>query len=939
MKLPLARLSALGLLGLGLGIILPAVPSARARLTTACPDPTPKTCLTPGYLDSSCGGQKAAMCKDVVVDALEKQHAASRAPSRKMLRPQGSEMPRDVRVGKYRRYTGPKGKQRLAKQGKNPFADQRYSFVPNDEPSKLPTNAHRQPAWEANGDKVTSCQEYAYEKQYDWSRFMDSAAACRGSQSCLVEIGLMTTTPGLRHIMLSRDNQDLLHNPTLEKAVLPKNVFFSNGAFLAYAGGPKPLPQDPELDALVVTLQRGYEHHYIGTKPPSPRGSKASGTGVAKSSSPGTVKPAGPTVTTQTDLNPYYADEWAFHQTLRTQTKGMSIEEFEELGRRRALMRELLEMWYVAVEAERKALEDLVAAPDLVKKFELPIETVVQDPLDFLGMAGKRVDRAKSTFQLMHKQLGTKASGWVLQPGKPASKGVGGAHGQLRPLPEIDADLAAVGVFAAPRPRVRTSTSTSTSTGAARPSTSPRTSSPRVRVRPGSPARPGGPEATSAPSPAAKGKPTPIGAGPVDHVFNGGVILDAYDAVPCTDSETDPFSSSNPGHAKFAETNGVGPISCRIGTLLRHEWKRHRAGYVSCLDLHDPSCDWDPEMFAARFVEGVPYLQDYADAEKECEDWVVGELPMPNLKAVDDKIAEIKKAVKAAKKALSPYTEGKNGLGFNQYAYPFVDEESWGDTSTFGARYRADIGWSVSAQNKIDGKACAFNGEAHASLGVYGYLLGSQHTIVDVASRVDADASGAKLDAKLVLFGDHLFGDKNDMVLTKAFAPKPAGKHITLPKPKPTIYVQAGPVPVSGSAWAELFFGAELRADGKRGVCNDNDAFHVGGSLTPIAMLGAAAQVGVGLSGFLSVGVRGYLNLVTVGLPFTIALKENANDVSFEGGLDMTLRTLAGRLSLYVEYIIGEDEFEIASWKGLGPAKIELFDLPKVSMPFQGFDK
>lgn len=901
----LRKLPRLSLLVLG-GSLLVAPESLRAAPPGKCPDPSPTLCKTKGYLATRCGLSKAAMCKDAIDEALVAAHERSKAPKRKMLAPGGSAVPDDVRVGKYRRYTGPKsGRTKLAKVGTNPFAEQRYSFVPSATPKRSPSTAHRNPAWEANGNQVGSCQEYAYEKLYDWMRFIDAAAACRGNEGCVVDIGLMDKTPGLAHPMKSRNDKESLETPLIKKSKLPKNVFFQFGDKFVYAEGPGGVAPDPKWDKLAEVMRHGEEHHYVGVTPPKP--GKATGTSTGK--------------VALVDPNPYYKDEWDFHATLRKGTKDLTLEEQEEFGRRRRLMKELMDMWTIAtaVEAQQGSKAIGTPIPEIASAIELPLD-IQSDPFEYLQGSKARVAKAKAAATKVSKALG--AAGLKTRPGAGwISKPVAGGTVGLRSLPEIDAELRSL--MAAPgRGRTR----------------GPARGGPKVqrlrRSRPG--------KAEGAPA----GRP---GAKQVDmqQALHAKSKVDPFD-IPCTKQSFDPYLVKSEdmkigGAPLPVETLGWGPISCRIGMLTRLEWQRHLAGQRTCLTLDDPACDWDPSMFTDRFVETAPFLEDYTELEVECTDWADKTLasgPLPSTKAVEQAIDNRKFAAKEAFDALDPYHEGVNTHDLHRFRYEWSDEESWGDQSTFGASYASSLGWSMEGTSKGNtNDACDFAGNVHADLSVRGYLVGTGHTVVDVLGRVAADPRQARYDARLVIMGKEVFDEKKNVSLTKAWEPSPWGKTLVLPKPKPQIHIQAGPVPVTGSAWAELFLGTKLGVDGHPGSCANGSAILAKASIGPTARLGAAAQAGVGISGIASAGIRGYLDLVEVGLPFTASLGKKPQGIGFSGGLDMTLAAMSGRLALYIEYLIGEDEFEIVSWKGIGPETVTLFELPSVVMPLEGFDQ
>jgi hypothetical protein len=100
------------------------------------------------------------------------------------------------------------------------------------------------------------------------------------------------------------------------------------------------------------------------------------------------------------------------------------------------------------------------------------------------------------------------------------------------------------------------------------------------------------------------------------------------------------------------------------------------------------------------------------------------------------------------------------------------------------------------------------------------------------------------------------------------------------------------------------------------------------------------AQVGIGIGGVASAGIRGNVNVVTVGLPVHVGLHVKEKPVEGQAQLQLQLEfvadvalklaTLAGRLALYVEYPFGSEEWELFEWTGFHD-RILLTDPPLVA--------
>ena len=58
----------------------------------------------------------------------------------------------------------------------------------------------------------------------------------------------------------------------------------------------------------------------------------------------------------------------------------------------------------------------------------------------------------------------------------------------------------------------------------------------------------------------------------------------------------------------------------------------------------------------------------------------------------------------------------------------------------------------------------------------------------------------------------------------------------------------------------------------------------------------------------------------------------------FDVSMDLTLATLSGSISLYIEFIGFEEELELFRWNGIGPTKIPLIQPAlHAEMPLTGF--
>lgn len=836
-----------------------------------CATPTANQCVSDTYAASLCGKQKKSACKDIVEKKFETFHKASSAPGYKMLPPGQHNLPSDLQDGKYFKYAGPK--QNIMKRADHQLGRTKIANLSVARMAKVSAadaaKAHRNPAWDANGRKVTSCEEYGYEEFYDIGRFIDAAAACRGDQDCVFDVAMLPQTPGLANRVLNNksDKPFITINSQLQLWGFPtaKNDFFAMGPDFVRSHGDTPLKPTVQTAALEQALQQGQNYYSTGC------------TGNACD-------------------DRHFKNEWEWHKAMRQKTKHLSPAEFEEYAQRRARFRRLIAAYGAAVAAEQPELPEEVARV-------FPYDARTRDPFERLDIATKYVRDARVQEQKF-RQTATpaelkRALGEVqVEQGQgvqvPAQKGQG-MQGALAPT------ILPGGMLAAP--------------AQAQPANQPK------------PKKATGLSKTAGLVAGAKAKK----------------YADAADPYSDTAYTTDPgynFSITCQGYDKWGmETFKRGPISCEIGEFLRAEWDRKVKGKKSCLDLGNTDCDWEMAMFTARFVEPVPNLSYQEYFERQCMAWTGGTLNNKNsLEEVRAYIAEMQETIGEAKMALADF-EAPGGKGYDK---TWKDKEVMGDKDWFGASYDYDVGFKVA---RVDNSQCEIAGGFHAKAGVDAYLVNNEIEVIDVAVTTDVNKGG---DHKSTMAG-HM------RVLGKSITPSQStstvfsvtdGTKLDLPPGyRPSFTVPAGPVPITGSAWGEVVYGATLSASTKVPTCSaTNPKFGVNASFEPFVMVNGRAQVGIGISGLVSAGVRGMLNLVYLSLPFTVGLSTGTKQIAgetqgvldFDMGLSLTLATLSGRLSLYLEFLFYEEEWELFRWRGVGPAKLDLMPPVHVELPLVG---
>ncbi|HWB76590.1 MAG TPA: hypothetical protein VG755_16605 [Nannocystaceae bacterium] len=581
------------------------------------------------------------------------------------------------------------------------------------------------------------------------------------------------------------------------------------------------------------------------------------------------------------------ADEWAFHKHLHDRNATLSAAEFHEYDRRKREFRRLYDEWRASAGIGARILKEpgeRAKAKKLLGKLK-PIDIVSNDPME-------RYDIVQEQMQLhidANKSFGDAASVNALR-GK-----VMGAHSRAP-------TRAAAGVFAAPAKPMPTS-------GA------------KAGVR-----KPGGMAAALRCHPSHWGEPSD---NPED-AATWGAVMDVF---------------------------GMGPASCRLADFLKEEMRRMDRGQKSCLDLKSNDCDWSPKMFHDRFVASFPYAQLQQRDEQQCYAWTGDTIDVPNLAAAEKYIADMQKTIADAMVKLRPYKDKPikvHGKTRWRMGTQYVDAESTGDKDFFAAGYDYDVGWHVQPTDLATDKICDLSGGAHANFGVDAWIFGSEIDVIQgfVRGRANENDDGKnRISTQLQVLGISVPDVTKNEAFDQVWAPEPWYESVDVPSGwKPSFTFMAGPIPISVAGWGALQFGAELDASAKL-AAKQNDCkpqnvkFALTGKFEPSIGVWGYAEVGVGITGILSAGIRGALEIVSVGLPVRAALKMMEMNIDgnkqpaldFTASVGLSLSTLSGYIALYIEVLFFSDEWEIFRWNGVSDT-IQLMD-PKLEaeLPLLGW--
>ena len=799
--------------------------------------------------------------------------------------------------------------------------------------------AHRSSSWERNGPKVNSCEEYGYEMLYDWGRFTDAMAACKGDWVCETTIARDTGNPGITRTMRRKDG--VTGGPQARDVAMPRLAL--NSDRLRSTIPPKSRPKNsitvvPGLAALAPDGPRAKSIYRLSNLALSPAEREELAKILDNSRAYYTERSTS-TATKAGTLPRTYKNLLDFHTKLaksQASQRRLSEAEYAEFERRKREFGHLVRAWEIEASRESEHFEEQIA---------------------------RKKDRLK--FDPVGPEM---PYGWAMDPVVRLSRINQIAMGMAARRQGMNS----VGDVWAPRPRGKTrspSTRTAPSSGATRvpsPSSAPRAPRKTPAIRNTRTTRAAGPAkatgsgsfttgAVSLPK-QNPGNGAAITSGmQVDGVttidsYKDATLEDLYRWADCehaTDKSNAYEELTILGLYRWYEPMWRGEHSCRIGVWLRREYARMKAGELSCLDPSHNLCDWSPDEFHRVFVSGLPYLDEMKQHEEECETWFINAPKNMTLAAVSGEIENLKRLANEAKEELAPYRQAKAGSwpprdpgtpvprsgasGPPSVGRNFWNGDAVGDKSLAAVGYKANLGWQVTPTKLSDNQLlCRAKGKLFAEAGIDAWLVGSEIPVV--GGSIDAQGEDRLIvDAGFTVMGAEIWPTTSKNVGMALFDD---GFSSAVPVPDALLRwtITVGPIPVTGEIGGELVYGVDFKSKltPNTGGSNCNDPKGVGfgivASSEPYFGANGTASVGVGVPGMM-VGIRGVLNLLQLGFPVSTAVNTGVFkldgataatvNLGFDVAFDLSLSTLAGRLLLFVEVMFVEESFEIFSWSGI----------------------
>jgi hypothetical protein len=348
------------------------------------------------------------------------------------------------------------------------------------------------------------------------------------------------------------------------------------------------------------------------------------------------------------------------------------------------------------------------------------------------------------------------------------------------------------------------------------------------------------------------------------------------------------------------------------------------------------ACDWSPKFFykdLQKFVTGLGErrYQDCVQLTGDSFDNTAPTVLSNSLTFANHLTAEAKTEKKLGR--IDPGPDGLPTIG-----QQFSDEGRYGNDD-FNVSYDYNFSWGLTDYDQKDDEGkplfCKSNLRGGGTFNVDGAVFGATKSVVDFDAwaYTKTDSSDGKdyihEELSMKLLGNDIFEPINAKQAAKySFSATPSttlGKDGQGYKMSKTFVVVAVPVTVQGGLTGT--FGVDIKLDA--GLIRDcegaPDQMNIGvqSNVKPYVDLDAFLAAGIGWSG-LSAGVKGEVNLVEAELPFTAKAglefhaTNSGSDLFLVGKSDLKLKlkTLDGKVKLYVEYLIGSSEREIFSWPG-----------------------
>ncbi|MCK5882691.1 MAG: hypothetical protein KAG61_03300 [Bacteriovoracaceae bacterium] len=280
-------------------------------------------------------------------------------------------------------------------------------------------------------------------------------------------------------------------------------------------------------------------------------------------------------------------------------------------------------------------------------------------------------------------------------------------------------------------------------------------------------------------------------------------------------------------------------------------------------------------------------------------------------------IEEQKRARKLAK-INHPTRPGKFQLGSERADKGFYGT---GKLGGIGAGYSYSAGWSI---NDYEDDVSKVNPEAHTNFDLHALIFGYRKDIISYNASIQTlPTNESKLIQRMKVNGVSWLAPI-DVSETESsgvqFIIKDSNEKKVFTKSK-HISVFGVPIKLELGALAKVGVESEVDHTVNRRENSHQTIIRLNGTMAPMAT--ATAYASASVDAFLAdVGVRGYLDLIRVDIPYDInfAIMSRSGDhqssFTVKNDLNLRLSTLNGRVAAFIDSMFGDVEKTLVSWDG-----------------------
>ncbi|WP_241759197.1 hypothetical protein [Pyxidicoccus parkwayensis] len=268
-------------------------------------------------------------------------------------------------------------------------------------------------------------------------------------------------------------------------------------------------------------------------------------------------------------------------------------------------------------------------------------------------------------------------------------------------------------------------------------------------------------------------------------------------------------------------------------------------------------------------------------------------------------------------------------------------DSGYSGDDTFGGGYDYTAGWEVTEATTAGalGRWCDSNARLYGEFNAYVNVFSpTRAEVAHVNGEAATEGNGIRLKLGARILGLSVYTHDQNYPLRVTFAEGRPFFQSDAARASTTFMVWFIPVTVTGGITAEAGVRMSIGGAITRDCTADLLGLDLFGTITPYASVGGFASVGVGVPG-LQVAVRGTLVIARVNVPLygdigiylsspSHPTDPNTLFLRLSSRLDIEMRFLDGRISLYGELGPLHGEFPIFSWSGFG-GRVNLYNESK----------